>query len=496
MPTELSLLDELLSIRASLLAAEAHAREIIAPRAAAEAESTRNFLHYHALRGHDLRRLQDALARMGLSSLGRSEAHVLATLDAVVRVLARLTNTTEKIERLEPSGGAPSFESGRARLEARARDLLGPLSSQRTVRIMVTLSDADAGDEQRVRELVRAGVDAVRINCAHDDATVWAALIRHVRAAETSTGRSCKILMDLGGPKLRTLAVRSDIVLRSGDRFRLLRAPGVGEPARLDEHGTLFLPFLSCSLPEALDNVSVDQPIWFDDGKLGGVVRSIDTDGLEIQITHAPSGGRALREDKGINLPDSNLGLPALTALDREVLPFVVRHADIVGLSFVQSAEDVQSLEEELTRLGATCGMVLKIETKRAFEALPSILVRALQRRPVGVMIARGDLAVEVGFERLAEIQEEMLWLCEAAHVPVIWATQVLDRLARKGVVTRAEITDAAMSERAECVMLNKGDHVLQAVNVLDDVLRRMATHQYKKTAALRPLSLAHQSPT
>src|SRR5262249_50737008 len=107
------------------------------------------------------------------------------------------------------------------------------------------------------------------------------------------------------------------------------------------------------------------------------------------------------------------------------------------------------------------------------------------------VMIARGDLAVECGFERLAEVQEEILWVCEAAHAPVIWATQVLETLAREGTPSRAEITDAAMAHRAEGFMLNKGPHVVKAVQVLDDILQRMEAHQTKKRAMLRELRLA-----
>ena len=103
-------------------------------------------------------------------------------------------------------------------------------------------------------------------------------------------------------------------------------------------------------------------------------------------------------------------------------------------------------------------------------------------------MIARGDLAVECGFERLAEVQEEILWVCEAAHMPVIWATQVLETLAKTGLPSRAEITDAAMGERAECVMLNKGPHILDAMRTLDDILRRMQAHQSKKRPLLRAL--------
>lgn len=105
-------------------------------------------------------------------------------------------------------------------------------------------------------------------------------------------------------------------------------------------------------------------------------------------------------------------------------------------------------------------------------------------------MIARGDLAVECGFERLAEVQEEILWLCEAAHVRVIWATQVLETLAKEGMPSRAEVTDAAMAHRAECVMLNKGPYIAQAVKVLDDILRRMRGHQAKNRSMLRELRL------
>jgi pyruvate kinase len=108
-----------------------------------------------------------------------------------------------------------------------------------------------------------------------------------------------------------------------------------------------------------------------------------------------------------------------------------------------------------------------------------------------GVKIARGDLAVECGYERLAEIQEEILWMAEASHTPVIWATQVLESLAKSGIPSRAEITDAAMGERAECVMLNKGPYILEAVRALDNILTRMQAHQRKKSAMLRPLEVA-----
>jgi len=131
---------------------------------------------------------------------------------------------------------------------------------------------------------------------------------------------------------------------------------------------------------------------------------------------------------------------------------------------------------------------VLKIETKRAVRNLPDLLVRAAGRQPTAIMIARGDLAVELGFVRLAEMQEEILWLCEAAQVPVIWATQVLESFLKTGVASRGEMTDAAMAARAECVMLNKGPFLFEGISELDRLIGRMSAHISKKSHLLRPL--------
>jgi pyruvate kinase len=246
---------------------------------------------------------------------------------------------------------------------------------------------------------------------------------------------------------------------------------------------------IACTLPEALAQVRKGERIWFDDGRIGGIVRRQVAGRLEVEITHARNEGEKLLADKGINLPDTRLELPALSAKDLQDLEVVAQCADLVGLSFAQSAADVGLLRQRLKELDAAhLGLVIKIETRRGFEHLPEMLLAAMASPATGVMIARGDLAVECGYERLAEIQEEILWACEAAHVPVVWATQVLETLAKTGLPSRAEITDAAMSERAECVMLNKGPHILDAIRTLDDILRRMQSHQSKKRPLLRAL--------
>jgi pyruvate kinase len=270
----------------------------------------------------------------------------------------------------------------------------------------------------------------------------------------------------------------------------LTRSQAAGRPASLDRQGKILKPAtVPCNLPQVLDFVRPGERIWFDDGRIGGVVRAVDPEHVRVEITQARPQGERLLSGKGINLPDSRVRLPGLTEKDVRDLRFVAAHADMVGLSFVREVSDVTSLQERLAEFGGErLAVVLKIETRRGFEMLPDLLLASMRSRSFGVMIARGDLAVECGYERLAEVQEEILWLCEAAHAPVIWATQVLETLAKNGMPSRAEITDAAMGERAECVMLNKGPHIVDAVRALDNILQRMQSHQSKKRSLLRRL--------
>ena len=284
--------------------------------------------------------------------------------------------------------------------------------------------------------------------------------------------------------------VTRSIRLRRGDELIVGRAdlPPRDVP-RAPDGRPLAAGRIPSTLGNALEQVKPGDRIWFDDGRIGGVVAETIDEGLRVRIEVAPARGARLGPDKGINLPDTQLGLPRPTPQDIQDLGFAVAHADMVGFSFVEQPADVLRLVELLeSRGGSHLGIILKIETRRAFEALPRLILTGLRSPPLGVMVARGDLAVEVGFSRLAEVQEEILWLCEAAHVPVIWATQVLETLAKSGLPTRAEVSDAAMGVRAECVMLNKGPFIVDAVTLLDDVLHRMRAHHSKKRSMLRRL--------
>lgn len=281
------------------------------------------------------------------------------------------------------------------------------------------------------------------------------------------------------------------IVLNKGDFLMLTREPLPGQPACRDEAtGGLIAPArISCTYAGLIDDLQAGAPVWIDDGKLGAVVESITEEGALLRVTHAGPKGVRILSDKGINVPETRLNLPPLSSKDLEDLNFVCEHADMVGFSFVETVEDMEALMSELAqRNTAELTIVAKIETNRAFRHLPEIILGTMGQHSLGIMIARGDLAVELGSVRMSEIQEEILWLCEAAHIPVIWATQVLESLAKSGRISRPEISDAALSVRAECVMLNKGPYVLEAVEVLSDILSRMQEHQQKKFTRLRAL--------
>ena len=569
-------------------------------------ESATNLVHYLALRQTDIRDLQEDLAILGLSSLGHAERNVMASIDAVRSALRRSVPDADD----EPKTERDTLELKNPRADQHKRAILGPSPGDREVSIMVTLPSAATDNETLVAEMIAAGMNVARINCAHDDESTWSAMIEKVRHVNEVTGSDCRIIMDLAGPKIRTgdllpgpqvvhikprrdplgriiasrrirlipddvvwqgtkIAVipvpadcielasegdqirfrdtrgkkrRMKVVLKdtkglvveivkgayiaSGTKLRLHREeagekhryrvgelPMVEQPLLLRPDDTLILhrdaipgapavedgegdvieaAHISCRQPEVFEFVSAGDRISLNDGKISGVVSAVETDQLDITITKAKPTGSRLRGDRGINFPDSDIRLSGLTELDKSNLRFAVSHADAVSLSFVRRPADIVQLHEEIDRLGdGGCGLVIKIETKKAFNNLPKLLLTAMRRYPVAVMIARGDLAVECGWERLAELQEEILWFCEAAQVPVIWATQVLEGKAKKGMPSRAEISDAAMSQRADCVMLNKGPHILATIQMLDNILQRMQRHQYKKTARLGNLSFS-----
>ena len=567
-------------------------------------KSARNLIHYLAFRSFDIDILQGQLRDQGLPSLTNIEGHVMESLLSIKTIINHLLGE----QRVEHGSGVVSSAKSRKILDKNAKLLFGYKSKRRRTRIMVTLPGIAADEPKYIRKLLKAGMNSARINCAHDEPSVWERMIKQLDHAKANTNKSCKVMMDLAGPKLRTgpmevgpkvvhirperndlgevinpskvwisppdilpptdlfdaylpiderlffkikrgseihftdsrgkrckIAIASKqgggkwgicfdsayvttgtemevrrkkksgkeiitagelmpleqyLLLKTGDVLILKRDMLPGKNATYSEHGKVLEPaFVSCTLPGIFKYVKQGEPIFFDDGKIEGIIEEVKEDSLHIKITHAKTLGTKLKADKGINLPESDLHISGLTNKDREDMRFVIEHADAVNFSFVNDASDVEALQELMEDLGKEVGMILKIETRKGFKNLPKILLQAMKSYPVGVMIARGDLAIETGWKNFASIQEEILRICEAAHIPDIWATQVLESMAKKGVPSRAEITDASMAQRAECVMLNKGLYIEKAVRLLDRILVKMQRYQKKKITVLPKLS-------
>lgn len=571
-------------------------------------KSAINLIHYMALRSHYIIELQQELRFMGLPGLDNVESHVMRSLLALKTILNHLNGNSK----YEHRKGTASIKNSGKIISANTRALFGYKSKKRRTRIMVTIPNNAAEDKPFVNQLLKAGMNSARINCAHDNPDTWENMISHLREASITNHKQIKIMMDLGGPKLRTgamspgpqvihikpeknslgkiinpakiwlapadcpppsgdaqafipieeewlsivkkgnqikftdsrekkctfeiqskkgagrwatcsssayitpgvaftlvkhkekgdkvfeigelKALEQNIGLKTGDILFVHKDPRPGEPAEYDEQGNLVKSaHISCTLPEIFSDVKTGEPIMFDDGKVEGVIEEVSTEELKIRILHAKEGGAKLKSDKGINLPISDLKISGLTAKDRRDMQFVAYNADVVNFSFVNTKEDVQQLTDLLKELNSEIGIILKIETRKGFNNLPEILLHAMQSYPIGVMIARGDLAVETGWKNIATIQEEILRICESAHIPDIWATQVLENLAKKGTPSRAEITDAGASQRAECVMLNKGPHIIKTIKLLNRILRKMQGFQNKKENVLSRLEQAEK---
>lgn len=273
------------------------------------------------------------------------------------------------------------------------------------------------------------------------------------------------------------------ILLKIGDLLRLHKDKVPGEPVLRDTDDKLIShAHISCTLGDVFDQVKEREPIFFNDGKIEGVIRQVGQGEMMVEIVNARKRGSKLRADKGINFPDSKLDFIGLTTKDKRDLAFIVQNADTVNLSFVNRRRDVRDLISELEKLNAPpgFGIILKIETQNGFNNLAKILLEVMRTYPVGVMIARGDLAIECGWDNIGRVQREILSLCRAAHIPDIWATQVLENLSKQGIPSRAEMTDAAMAQRTDCVMLNKGPYIIQAIKLLDTIFKDMELYQGK----------------
>lgn len=442
--------------------------------------AAQNLIHYLTLRNEDIRELQDSLHIYGLSSLTSSESHIHSQMQSILQRLGNQYSPDDL--------DSCNYEFSLQQIAEKSKILFGEKNDPVTPYIMVTFDASFAENYALVKNLLQNGMNVARINCAHDDETTWSRMIHHLKKACRNTGLHCKIYMDLAGPKIRTR------LMKKGKKKGKVKIKE-GELVWLADDATGFHKddiVINPNEPGIVAMLSKGQRVYIDDGMIKAVVESIKKSKAAVRIVRISSGKQQIKANKGINFPDSKISISSLTEFDEACLPFICDHADMVGYSFVRIPSDLAALQQTLKKLSSVPPhIIIKIETPEAVKNLPGLLLRGMQQKAFGVMIARGDLAVEIGFERMGEIQEEILWICEAAHVPVVWATQVLETLNKSGIATRSEITDAAHSAMAECVMINKGEHTIRVIETLRDVLRRSSGHHIKKRFTFRPLTIA-----
>lgn len=491
------LTEELTKIYETILAGEPTANKIASMVHSDFELSAKNLYRYLILRSFDLRGIHDHLSEFGISSIRTAESYVWQNVCNALKISKLLLGEAWLPDQTVESLG---YAKSRKLLTKHANNLFNPINKKHTTEIMVTMPTEASEDLELLRDLMLAGMEIARINLSHDSLAVWQKMVQNLKLISEKLGLPIKIYMDLAGPKIRTSAIaiktkkgkiKDFIKLGKGEHLILTQRPTKGKNA-VYKDGKQLISYaeVGVTLPQVIDDLAIGDPVFFDNGMIEGKVIGKTAEDIELVITKVYK--KKLKSEKGINLPDTHLNLPALTEKDLANLPFVSEHADIVGYSFVRSPEDVAQLYKALDKIGNdTIGVVFKIENKEAFENLSLILLEAMKRQKIGVMIARGDLAVELGYERISEVQQQILWFCEAAHVPVIWATQVLENLAKAGIATRAEVSDAALSAQAECVMLNKGPYIIEAVRTLKQILVRMEAHGSKKKPAMRALNVA-----
>jgi pyruvate kinase len=346
-------------------------------------------------------------------------------------------------------------------------------------KIVATLGPA-SWDEPVLSNLLKAGVDVCRINCSHADQASIRRQVARVRRAAMRLGMHVAILLDLQGPKVRTGKVPEPLQLRRGDTLTVLMSSDfIGTGHRT---GTTY--------PEMAHDVSEGDRVLFADGALSGQVTAIRLDLKPAEVDIRIDAGGALGSHKGINLPGVEMSIPSLTDKDKADLAVGLDvGVDYVALSFVRSAQDVLDLRAEMDRLGEQVPIIAKIEKPEAVENIKAIAAAA-----EGVMVARGDLGVEVSIEKVPVYQKQIIQAAHRAGALCITATQMLDSMERNPRPTRAETTDVANAilDGTDAVMLSGetsiGEFPIEAVSMMDKIAREVEGSQFFRTTPLDEL--------
>ena len=357
--------------------------------------------------------------------------------------------------------------------------------NDRRAKIICTLGPASSSRDQ-IRDLVQAGMDVARLNFSHGTHDTHRRLIATVREVAEEEARPVGIMQDLQGPKIRLGQMAGDRVqLHTGTQFTLTLDDVEGTSAAAQIH-----------FAELLDAVEPGDPVLLNDGRVELEVRTLEGRSVTCQVVH----GGPVRSRCGVNLPGRALPIELPTAKDRHDLEFgVASGVDMVALSFVQSADDVPRTRREIQRLGGDQPVIAKIERPQAVAALDEILSSV-----DGVMVARGDLGVEMRVEEVPPIQKRIIARCNRLGIPVITATQMLDSMIAAPHPTRAEASDVANAilDGSDAVMLSgetaAGEFPVEAVTTMARITRiteNSSSGRHAQPMDFAALDAVEQSP-
>lgn len=337
----------------------------------------------------------------------------------------------------------------------------------RRTKIVATLGPA-SHTRKTIEKLLHSGVDVVRLNLSHGDHESHARLVKGVRQVAKKLGRHIAILMDLCGPKIRVGRFRNGHIELTPNSSVIITTRAV-----VGHEGVIPSQYRNLH-----KDVKPGERLFLDDGQMELLVEAINDRDIRCYVAH----GGILKDNKGMNLPDTDLSVRAFTRKDREDATFAVEvGADFLALSFVRTANEIRNLQNHLTKLGSEIPVIAKIEKPDAIDNIESIMEQAY-----GIMIARGDLGIELPAEKVPLIQRDLIQLGRRYSKPVIVATQMLESMTEHASPTRAEVGDVATAALAgtDAVMLSgetaNGKHPLRAVMTMDRILREMESYQWQ----------------
>jgi|ADurb_Gel_02_Slu_FD_contig_41_1302308_length_2254_multi_8_in_0_out_0_1 pyruvate kinase len=332
---------------------------------------------------------------------------------------------------------------------------------ERKVKIVCTMGPA-CWDEETISELVRSGMNVARLNFSHGDHDSHTKTINNVRKVEETLRRPVATLLDTKGPEIRTgmLEGHQKVMLEAGNGFSLLLAPAVGNSVGV------YVDY-----PGLYKEISVGQEIFIDDGSILLLAESLDSNSVRCRVMV----GGELGEKKGVNVPGADLSVPTLTEKDISDIRWGIEHSvDYIAVSFVRTKEDILGVRKILEEHSGEAKIIAKIETRQSVENIDEILAIV-----DGIMVARGDLGVEMPTEDVPMVQKEIIEKCRSQGKPAIVATQMLDSMIRNPKPTRAEASDVANAviDGADAVMLSGetagGRYPVGSVKMMHKILMR-----------------------